>query len=288
MVYEKCVRHKEDWPEAWLNRGVAHLKLEDYDKAQEAFSKVLEYKDDDPEALLGLASILAKQENYDEARGAYAKLANLKSDSAEIQFNAGLLEQKADNAKEAIEYYSKAIEIDPEFAEAYLNLGALTGTDGEAEAVTGTDGEAEAVPDVGCSLPRETCQLANEIGNVLREPLLHLLMPTRLAVEAYPVQCVGRFFRGSRLRPGEGGFKYRPTTSSFNANALERAIEYYSKAIEIDPEFAEAYLNLGVALTGTDGEAEAVDCFERALEIKPELARGYFTLKSLRPTRKVN
>ena len=81
----------------------------------------------------------------------------------------------------------------------------------------------------------------------------------------------------------------------FNAGLLEQkadnakeAIEYYSKAIEIDPEFAEAYLNLGVALTGTDGEAEAVDCFERALEIKPELARGYFTLKSLRPTRKAN
>ena len=61
MVYEKCVRHKEDWPEAWLNRGVAHLKLEDYEKAQQAFSKALEYKDDDPEALLGLASVFAKQ-----------------------------------------------------------------------------------------------------------------------------------------------------------------------------------------------------------------------------------
>ena len=39
----------------------------------------------------------------------------------------------------------------------------------------------------------------------------------------------------------------------FNAGLLEQkadnakeAIEYYSKAIEIDPEFAEAYLNLGV------------------------------------------
>jgi len=54
------------------------------------------------------------------------------------------------------------------------------------------------------------------------------------------------------------------------------AILYYQLALNEDPEFAEALLNLGHALMATGQEEEARSYWRKAIRQKPELAQMYF------------
>ena len=53
----------------------------------------------------------------------------------------------------------------------------------------------------------------------------------------------------------------------------------------MNPDFAEAHLNLGAALRSLGREPEALASFEKAIELKPQLAKGYFSLKPMRMDR---
>jgi tetratricopeptide (TPR) repeat protein len=60
----------------------------------------------------------------------------------------------------------------------------------------------------------------------------------------------------------------------------EQAVDLYLRAIEIDPGFAEAVVNLGI-LYGQMGERHADDalrCLRRAVDLNPESARTHYNL----------
>ena len=58
-------------------------------------------------------------------------------------------------------------------------------------------------------------------------------------------------------------------------NKLEEAIEAYSKALSIKPDYAEAYYNMGIALQQQNKLEEAIEASNKALSIKPEYAEAY-------------
>src|SRR6266511_129723 len=57
--------------------------------------------------------------------------------------------------------------------------------------------------------------------------------------------------------------------------AFSEAVAAYEKAIRIKPDYALAYVNLGVALADQKKPDEAVAAYRKAIEIKPDLAKAY-------------
>ena len=61
-----------------------------------------------------------------------------------------------------------------------------------------------------------------------------------------------------------------------DADAIILKIEYYTKAIEIDPKFASAYNNRGLAYSIHLGEHQkAIDDYSKAIEIDPKNTVAY-------------
>ena len=56
----------------------------------------------------------------------------------------------------------------------------------------------------------------------------------------------------------------------------ERPSQRPFQALNEDPQFAEALLNLGHALMAAGQEEEARSCWRKAIREKPELAQMYF------------
>ena len=56
---------------------------------------------------------------------------------------------------------------------------------------------------------------------------------------------------------------------------MDKAIEAYSKAIELNPAYAGAYNNRGIAYDETGKSAPAIADFNKAIELKPDFAEAY-------------
>jgi protein O-GlcNAc transferase len=59
---------------------------------------------------------------------------------------------------------------------------------------------------------------------------------------------------------------------------LDAAIDRYSKALRLKPDFAEAFNNLGNALKDQGRLVKAMECFKKALQLKPEVAHVHSNL----------
>ena len=63
-----------------------------------------------------------------------------------------------------------------------------------------------------------------------------------------------------------------------NKSNYDKAIECYQKAIEINPEYAEAYYKMGVAYVDKGNYDKAIECFQKAIEINPDDADAYYNM----------
>jgi tetratricopeptide (TPR) repeat protein len=63
-----------------------------------------------------------------------------------------------------------------------------------------------------------------------------------------------------------------------HGESLARSLEHYKKAIERDPEFADAYIDLGVAYLKSGEHKGGIYCLEKALEIQPDSPLTVFNL----------
>ncbi|MFA5060514.1 MAG: tetratricopeptide repeat protein [Candidatus Omnitrophota bacterium] len=56
------------------------------------------------------------------------------------------------------------------------------------------------------------------------------------------------------------------------------AVNLYRRAIKIDPKNSDVYLGLGVAYTALGNHQEAVSCYKKAIEVNPSNSNAYFNL----------
>lgn len=57
--------------------------------------------------------------------------------------------------------------------------------------------------------------------------------------------------------------------SFYKFKKYKEALEYYNKAIELNPNKAKFYNNKGVALSALGRKSEALDCYNKAIELNP-------------------
>ncbi len=56
---------------------------------------------------------------------------------------------------------------------------------------------------------------------------------------------------------------------------LSVALDYYDQAIKIDPNYADAWNNKGIALRNLGKYDEAIECYDRAIKIEPNYADAW-------------
>jgi tetratricopeptide (TPR) repeat protein len=76
-------------------------------------------------------------------------------------------------------------------------------------------------------------------------------------------------------------FFERGCAADSEPRTFSEAIASYRKALELDPEFADAHCNLGTVLYNQGRRNEARGCFERALTLAPEHLEAHFNLANV-------
>ncbi len=79
---------------------------------------------------------------------------------------------------------------------------------------------------------------------------------------------------------------YNEGQTAMQAKNYEAAITAYQKAIQADPQYYDAYLNLGVCYYATEKYDEAIANFTTACEKKPENTKAFINLAKVQSTMK--
>src|SRR6202042_3375555 len=74
------------------------------------------------------------------------------------------------------------------------------------------------------------------------------------------------------------GGEYFPGEVARQAQDLPAAEQHFSKATQLEPNFADAYLGLGMSLLGEKKFAEAVAPLEKAVKLQPGNPAGHYSL----------
>lgn len=59
---------------------------------------------------------------------------------------------------------------------------------------------------------------------------------------------------------------------------FDKAIKCFQQALEINPDFAEAYFNMGISYNEKDKKGKAIRCYKKAIEINPDYVKAYYNM----------
>ncbi|MBD1878113.1 tetratricopeptide repeat protein [Coleofasciculus sp. FACHB-T130] len=146
--FDKALAIKDDFPEAWCNRGAALLNLGRDQEAIASCDKALAIKDDIPEAWFNRGGALTKLGRDEEAITSCDKALAIKDDIPEAWLNRGSALVSLGRYEEAIASCDKALAIKPDIPEAWENRGiALRNLGRYNEAIISCDKALAIKPD---------------------------------------------------------------------------------------------------------------------------------------------
>jgi protein O-GlcNAc transferase len=89
-------------------------------------------------------------------------------------------------------------------------------------------------------------------------------------------EALDSYARALQIRPDYAEAYNNRGVALQEVRRFEEALDSYARALQIRPDYAEAYNNRGVALQNLKRFDDALDSFERALQIRPDYAEAYY------------
>lgn len=213
-------------------------------------------------------SAAQKKEYEEKLKTQQAQMA--KNKALNDAFNAGVAAEDAKQWDAAIQNFDKASQLDPKqnvvwgrLADSYIGLAATkTGAeqdDALSKAVGAYQKAIELKPDA---------------------PEYHNNYALALAKQKKFADAQAELTKAAQLDPTSAGkYYYNLGAVLVNTGQTDQALDAFKKAIDADPNYAEAYLQYGITLMGkaslgADGKmvpvAGTADAFQKYLQLKPD------------------
>ncbi len=238
--FSEAIRTKPNFVVCYLDRGNAYSIKNELEPAISDYSKAIELKPDYVEAYSNRGNAFRDMGMVEEAIQDYDKAIELNLHHAFIYNNRGNAYRDKGKLDKAIQDYDKTIELDPDCTDAYNGRGNSYLMKGELDfAISDYNKAIDLTPND--PLPY------NNRGNVnLRKGEL------KQSIQA------------------DNGIGYSSN------NYFDSAIKDYKKAIELDPDYANAYCNLGTVYREIGEFEKAIEKLTKSIELDPKLILAYY------------
>lgn len=252
---EKIIDLAPQGADAWFNLGVARHHLGLQRPAMEAYLQAIEIDPNLMQAQANLGMLYHQRGELDQARRCYVEALHHDPSLAETLWNLGILLEQGNHQAEASVCYEQLTQLAPDWEEPWFRLatGHLAG------------GRWQPAHDsfAACLQLRSDWLAAGE-GLALAkaklgdEPTAVELLERIRAIEPSPLVL----FNLAVLHQNQG--------------REELAVQYYREAVEMDPDYPEALLNLGHSMKKAGNPEEAQVLWKRAVRLRPVYAADYF------------
>lgn len=243
--------------EVWLSLGMALHQQGRIEEAQHWYQRILDHQPDYAPAYNNLAVVLRRLGRDSEAEAVFERAIALNPNSPEAYNNFGNLLMRQGKLEAAQSTYEKAVTLAPDSLDARLNWANSLRDGGKLR---------EAIAQYQEILQQDPTfvDVYNNLGNLLQ------------SVQKYEpaIACY------------QAGLQHDSTPSLYNNLAAAyqslgrnaEAIANYQRALELRPDYADAYYNLGNALQAMDRMEEAIAAYRKAIELNPNVPETYNNL----------
>lgn len=112
-AYRQVIRLAPDWIEAYLNLGVAHYQLAEWEEARKVFAAAVEIDPASPIARYNLGCVLEEMGEIDEAISQLKRAIRTTPGHADAHFNLALAYERKNDHSQARQHWSLYLRYDP-------------------------------------------------------------------------------------------------------------------------------------------------------------------------------
>ncbi|MDZ7271901.1 MAG: tetratricopeptide repeat protein [candidate division KSB1 bacterium] len=243
--FETCLVIDPQHLEAYKNLGYTYVQLDSLPRAIAMYEKVVELAPTDKDALRSLTSLYMQAEEFPQVLKVADKRLALDPGDVDALSTKALAYDYMGEGDKALAEYERALEQQPENTDLLFNLGRLHYLRGEYEKAI------EQFQKVIDKNPEDADALVN-VGN------------------AY--LSIGDQIRKRAVEEEEKGKRFTEKEIEALKKEIEKyhcgAIPYLEKAVQIKPDNANAWNNLGVAYVNCGRREDGEKAFDRAAELR--------------------
>ena len=131
--YQIVLAYHQELTQAYGKIGLCYYRLNEYDKAIEAFKKALDKEPLVPDILINLSAIYFEKGNLEEGLKYFKLLDENTLKDPGLFYNVGILLFKNNQIDLAADYLKKCLKLDPKFIDGYYQLGLVSLNKGDLE-----------------------------------------------------------------------------------------------------------------------------------------------------------
>ncbi len=123
--YNEALEKKKDFADVHSNRGIAYLRIGEWDKALEDFNQALEIDKDFAEAYFNRAGVLIDKNEFSMAAADLEQIRKVYQDSSNYYLKWGDLKSQQGFYEQALSEYDRALALQAGNVQARVNRGVV-------------------------------------------------------------------------------------------------------------------------------------------------------------------
>lgn len=256
--------------DAFVKRGAAHTAKGEVDKAISDYTRAIEINPESADSFVMRAELYAAKGEHDKAISDYSNAIGLNADS-----NSGYDHSYWLNSKIAVVYYNRG----NDFAEKHQHNKAILSFDKalelEPKFARAYNNRGTAYYNKSMSAKDVSVDIKEIIGNPMVN-FLQLLPGSEPPARDFAERAFLDFTKAIELKPEYAEAYYNRGTAYGYQGHYEKAIADFTCAIEKSHLYAEAYYNRGNAYAEKGSYDKAISDYTKTIEIIPEFTEAYY------------
>jgi len=271
----RAVLARTEEADAQLYLGLVRYRQNRNEEALAAIRKATELDPESATAWYSLGEVLSRLERRAEAEAAYRAAIRIKDDYLDAWYDLGLVLVELGKSDDAIEAFRRVVRLKVDFGEAYVNLGDLYR-------------KVNKIDQAISAYRLATTFIVDDAELFSRFALASAIRALEPGYSSYWILAIENLRKAVALQPDATDYS-NLGWALYNAGVIDsksgdpaaakarfaEAKEVLRKAIELNPGFAPAHLNLGMTL-GDDGEnEEAIQVLRTAVRLKKDWVQAH-------------
>lgn len=278
FYYSMAIDMDSKYELAYEKRGDVYRRLKNYGKAKQDYIWVVNINAGNTGVLVNLGIMNYELGYYKDAISNFTKSIEARPESAELFYLRGNSYNKNNEFQKAAEDYSKALSLQPEYSGAQEKLDKLKAENKVTEIAEVKKEEVKKEEENKTITENTEVKKEEENKNITENTEVKKEEENKSLSENTEIKKEEEIIKVAEIKNEVKIYAqdYILKGLSFYENKdFLSALSEYNKAVEIQPDFAEAYYHRGRAYTELNDYPSAIREYTKTIELNPNHEKAY-------------